>query len=305
MVVNLGGKAETSMPKKWQDRDNANPKRTNTLMETKPKTKSDQKVPVIYYLSRNGQLEHPHFMEVLLSSPQGLYLKDVINRLSSLRGPGICSIYSWASKRRYRNRFVWQDLSENDFIYPCQGNEYILKGSKLLETSQSFRSSYETPSSSSSISSAPAFFLETNSSCEDFSGAPTTIIRRKNQSWSLIDDLREYQVYKAKTTGELAGKSTNASTQTEEKATTNHGEVKEFEGDGVVGLTEQSKEEASVLSNYCFGGLGSMEGYVEMQDGTVENSCGGERRKASTVLMQLIRCGSRGVKDCESAKSKD
>lgn len=89
----------------------------------------------------------------------------------------------------------------------------------------------------------------------------------------------------------------NASAQGEEKAKTNDGEVKEFEGDC---LAEQSKEEeASVLSNYGLGGLGSMEGYVDVQDRMVENSCGGESRKASTVLMQLIRCGSRSVKDCE------
>lgn len=33
------------------------------------------KVPVVYYLCRNRQLEHPHFIEVPLSSPDGLYLK--------------------------------------------------------------------------------------------------------------------------------------------------------------------------------------------------------------------------------------
>lgn len=33
------------------------------------------KVPVVYYLSRNRQLEPPHFMEVPLSSPDGLYLR--------------------------------------------------------------------------------------------------------------------------------------------------------------------------------------------------------------------------------------
>jgi hypothetical protein len=38
--------------------------------------KLSRKVPVVYYLSRNGQLEHPHFMEVPLSSNDGgLYLR--------------------------------------------------------------------------------------------------------------------------------------------------------------------------------------------------------------------------------------
>ena len=30
---------------------------------------------VVYYLSRNGHLEHPHFMEIALSCPDGLYLR--------------------------------------------------------------------------------------------------------------------------------------------------------------------------------------------------------------------------------------
>ncbi|GAB4842938.1 hypothetical protein Ancab_012916 [Ancistrocladus abbreviatus] len=33
-----------------------------------------------------GRLEHPHFIEVPLSSPEGLYLRDVVERLNVLRG---------------------------------------------------------------------------------------------------------------------------------------------------------------------------------------------------------------------------
>lgn len=35
----------------------------------------NSRVPVVYYLCRNRQLEHPHFIEVPLSSPDGLYLR--------------------------------------------------------------------------------------------------------------------------------------------------------------------------------------------------------------------------------------
>ena len=68
--------AEISMPSKWKDmkESNAGNQRSKARMETMP-MKTEQKVPVLYYLSRNGQLEHPHFMVVPLSSPQGLYLK--------------------------------------------------------------------------------------------------------------------------------------------------------------------------------------------------------------------------------------
>ncbi|RVX13880.1 hypothetical protein CK203_010284 [Vitis vinifera] len=35
----------------------------------------ERKAAVVYYLCRNGQLEHPHFMEIPISSPQGLFLR--------------------------------------------------------------------------------------------------------------------------------------------------------------------------------------------------------------------------------------
>lgn len=191
--------------------------------------------------------------------------------------------------RSYKNGFVWQDLSDNDFIYPCQGHEYVLKGSQLLESSLSFRS-FESNVSSSSSSSL--FSLETNSPREEHSNVdPTTIIRRKNQSWGSFDDLREYQVYKPKTTKELAAKATNASTQTEEKARLRKSR-----------LSQVSEPERNV-------GLESLKGSMEVEgsskDQTTENAreCG--MAKASTVLMQLITCGSTRIKDCGLINCKD
>ncbi|KAL6563648.1 hypothetical protein OROGR_002607 [Orobanche gracilis] len=104
-------------------------------------SRSNQKVPVVYYLSRNRQLEHPHFMEVPLSSSGGLYLRDVIERLNVLRGRGMASMYSWSCKRSYKNGFVWHDLCNDDLILPAHGNEYVLKGSELFEGSNSEKSS--------------------------------------------------------------------------------------------------------------------------------------------------------------------
>ncbi|CAM8970067.1 unnamed protein product [Rhodiola kirilowii] len=34
-----------------------------------------KKAAVVYYLTKNGQLQQPHFMEVPLSSPRGLFSK--------------------------------------------------------------------------------------------------------------------------------------------------------------------------------------------------------------------------------------
>ena len=35
-------------------------------------------------------------------------------------------------KRSYKNGYVWNDLSENDVIYPADGAEYVLKGSEII-----------------------------------------------------------------------------------------------------------------------------------------------------------------------------
>lgn len=117
-------------------REGVSPERAKVWTEKSPKYHQKiKKVQIVYYLSKNRQLEHPHFIEVLLSSPNGLYLRDVIERLNVLRGRGMASMYSWSSKRSYRNGFVWHDLSEDDLILPAHGNEYVLKGSEIIDES--------------------------------------------------------------------------------------------------------------------------------------------------------------------------
>ncbi|KAK4780170.1 hypothetical protein SAY87_016276 [Trapa incisa] len=120
--------------KKYQQ---VSPERAKVWTEKSPRYYQNRKVPVVYYLCRNRQLEHPHFIEVPLSSPEGLYLRDVIERLNVLRGRGMASTYSWSSKRNYKNGFVWHDLSEDDLILPSNGNEYVLKGSEFFDESNS------------------------------------------------------------------------------------------------------------------------------------------------------------------------
>ncbi|KAL5982127.1 hypothetical protein ACLOJK_016196 [Asimina triloba] len=43
------------------------------------------------------------------------------------------SLFSWSCKRNYKSGYVWNDLSENDVIYPAEGAEYVLKGSEIIE----------------------------------------------------------------------------------------------------------------------------------------------------------------------------
>ncbi|XP_061372247.1 protein SOSEKI 5-like [Gastrolobium bilobum] len=235
-----------------------------------PKHKATElKVPVIYYLSGNGQLEHPHLMEVLISSPHGmLCLKDVINRLSFLRGQGMANMYSWSTKRSYKNGYVWQDLSENDFIYPSSGHEYVLKGTQLIETCLSFRS-HETISTPSSKSST-----ETNNSSTEC----------------------DYKLCMAQTCREFSRKAANASTQTEEKSRQRmmqRDQNEESEGNDARELGENGDSLPFSISS--FGVLeGSLEGYgsADIRNQRVENERPSGRMKASEVLMQLIRCGT-------------
>lgn len=61
------------MSKKWKDRRNERSPEHNKVW-VEPNNRQ-RRVAVVYYLTRNGQLEHPHFVEVTLSCSDGLYLR--------------------------------------------------------------------------------------------------------------------------------------------------------------------------------------------------------------------------------------
>ncbi|XP_010453039.1 PREDICTED: protein UPSTREAM OF FLC-like [Camelina sativa] len=104
--------------------------------EVKTKKPIFRRVQVVYYLTRNGHLEHPHFIEVISPVNQPLRLRDVMNRLTVLRGKCMTSQYAWSCKRSYKNGFVWNDLAANDVIYPSDCAEYVLKGSEIADKFQ-------------------------------------------------------------------------------------------------------------------------------------------------------------------------
>uniref|UniRef100_A0A5B6ZJM8 SOSEKI DIX-like domain-containing protein n=1 Tax=Davidia involucrata TaxID=16924 RepID=A0A5B6ZJM8_DAVIN len=312
-VTSRGRTTDLQMSKKWRERETS-PERTKVWTEPPNKLKSDRKVPVVYYLSRNGQLEHPHFMEVPLSSPEGLYLRDVINRLNFLRGKAMGSIYSWSSKRSYKNGFVWHDLAENDFIYPAHGQEYVLKGSELLEGTLITKSD---ESMSSCSKKPPPDSRKSGGDC-DFQVAT----RRRNQSWSAID-FQEYKVYKSESSGESAGRApADASTQTDDKRRRRRAlrEVEEDEREENSKeayqnqSTELSRDEISPppsdSSPETLESLMKADGRLVLcpegvnDDPTANNHPSG-RLKASSVLMQLISCGSISFKDCGPTYLKD
>ncbi|GJS48175.1 upstream of flc-like protein [Tanacetum coccineum] len=218
-----------------------------------------RKVPVLYYLTRNGHIEHPHLIDVPLSSPYGLYLRDVMNTLNYHRGIGMANLYSWSFKRSYKNGYVWHDLSEDDLVEPTNSHDYILKGSELLQTTPS-----QTP-------------LQSNHSNNNYSTttppAALAMIRRRNQSWSSFDNPQEYMVVKCESSRELAAKfAADAATQT---ATLRREEVPS---------PPPSNSSSEIYADQA----------VEVRDSDVpvkEHDDGSVRTKASHVLMQLITCG--------------
>ncbi|XP_059660697.1 protein SOSEKI 5 [Cornus florida] len=313
LVTTRGRTTDLQMSKKWKERETS-PERNKVWIEPPNKVKAETKVPVVYYLSRNGHLDHPHFIEVPLSSSQGLFLRDVINRLNSLRGQGMATMYSWSCKRSYKNGFVWHDLSENDFIYPAHGQEYVLKGSELLEGNLISKSD-ETVSSGSKNS-----FLESRKS-EEISDSPL-VRHRRNQSLSAID-VHEYKVYKADSTGEYAGRAAaDASTQTDDRrrrrrAIRDEAPEKDKKSEETCQnqSTELSRDEItpppSDSSPESLETLMKSEGRLtlcasgEVDDDRTVSSHPSGRMKASSVLMQLLSCGSVSFRDCGPGYGKD
>ncbi|GER28058.1 hypothetical protein STAS_03816 [Striga asiatica] len=222
-----------------------------------------RRVPVVYYLSRNGQLEHPHFMEVPLSSPHGLLLRDVFSRLNVLRGKGMAAMYSWSCKRSYRNGFVWHDLLEDDVIFPAHGNEYVLKGSEL-----------------------PAGELpETN----DQRPPPAADRRRHNQSCSSIDltNIQEYGVPKAQPTADV-------STQTDDgRPRRRPPPVDEIEVSVSPPPSDSSSPETLETLMKSEAAKRPAPAPAAAAAGEDQSTASSNNQKAAkSVLMQLISCGS-------------
>ncbi|XP_039131405.1 uncharacterized protein LOC120267787 [Dioscorea cayenensis subsp. rotundata] len=90
-----------------------------------------RKLNLVYFLCRDGQLEHPHLIRVHHFSRHGVHLYDVKRWLADLRGKDMPDSYTWSYKRKYKNGYVWQDLMDDDLITPIADNEYVIKGSLL------------------------------------------------------------------------------------------------------------------------------------------------------------------------------
>ncbi|KAL9424505.1 hypothetical protein AB3S75_036389 [Citrus x aurantiifolia] len=89
-----------------------------------------RRIHIVYFLSRLGQVDHPHLIRVHHLSRNGVYLRDVKRWLAEVRGKDMPEAFSWSYKRRYKSGYVWQDLLNDDLITPISDNEYVLKGSE-------------------------------------------------------------------------------------------------------------------------------------------------------------------------------
>ncbi|KAL7597755.1 hypothetical protein Lser_V15G25570 [Lactuca serriola] len=112
------------MSNKWKQKhhhttDQHSPESTKFWIKPPPPHNKRHKVPIVYYLTRNGHLKHPHFIEM--------------QSISSLRGEEWLRCTPGFLKGSYKNGFVWHDLPKNGFIYPTHNQVYILKGSKLFD----------------------------------------------------------------------------------------------------------------------------------------------------------------------------
>nr|XP_043617277.1 protein SOSEKI 5-like [Erigeron canadensis] len=224
-----------------------------------------RKVPVLYYLAQNGHIEHPHLIDVPLSSPHGLYLRDVMNTLNYHRGKGMANMFSWSVKRSYKNGYVWHDLSEDDLVEATNGHDYVLKGSELLQTNPT-----ETTLSADH---------------EENSTTAAAMIRRRNQSWSSFDNPQEYMVVKCESNRELAAKfAADAATQTDEQRRRQSFELGRKEP-VTMGSEEMPSPPPSNSSSEVSEGVSGQREVDQQQDDS-------GRMKASRVLMQLIACGA-------------
>ena len=199
-------------------------------------------------------------------------------------------------------------MSENDFIYPTQGQDYILKGSEIVDH-------------------ATVRASETQKS-EEEADFPAVVTRRRNQSWSSID-LNEYRVYKSESFGDSAGKiAADASTQTNDDKRRRRRAARE-EGGEKNGIdetervahatcqnqsTELSREEISPppsdSSPETLETLMKADGRLGLRSAKENNNLTAEgghsgRMRASSVLLQLLSCGAVSFKECGAGSSKD
>ncbi|XP_039038920.1 uncharacterized protein LOC120176579 [Hibiscus syriacus] len=137
---------------------------------------------------------------------------------------------------------------------------------------------------------------ETYGSSKDSNDVAQT--RRKHHSWSEFKELEEddHRIFMAKTNRELISEGNSVSTQTDGVKQGRFGveiaEEHEMEPNDLHDSRPSSNSNSEILKGLNIS--------ADIRDQSVEDDRPSGRIKASAVLMQLIACGSRRVKDWES-----
>lgn len=236
---------------------------------------------------------------------------------------------------------MWHDLEENDLIHPVHDNEYVLKGSEILETASS-SPPYVSKSPETSLSSTSKNTTIPLSRNSEYSASSVAKSRLRNQSWGAID-LHEYKVYKTDSTHEFAA--ADASTQTDDKRRYRNAIIQEERG--VEEKEKERKEKVEQCSTELSRGeispppsesspesletsiksdkrlavtntkynsvnaalsTSSSSQTVDQALGGVDQTagyCPSGRMKASSVFMSLISCGSISFRDCGATAIND
>lgn len=206
--------------------------------------------------------------------------------------------------RSYKNGYVWHDLTEEDFIHPVHGNEYVLKGTELLNLGPV--SCSENSVGTASSTSSTGKILETSKSNQGDFNFSAPLMRSQKKNWGSLE-LKEYNVYRAKLmepdnkTGNNFSnvhQSMDASTQTEEKRYRRR-EITYPPAN----LTVENKTIELMRDEYSPPPTSSpetLETLVRRYNGQILGDqylmAGNVRGKTSAVLMHLISCGSIAVK---------
>ncbi|KAJ1286147.1 hypothetical protein BS78_03G330200 [Paspalum vaginatum] len=289
VVAGSRARAEQARPA-WREQEPRSPEMAPPLRPPRPRP---ARAAVVYYLARNGHLEHPHFMEVALSCPDGLYLRDVIDRLDALRGKGMARMYSWASKRSYRNGFVWHDLADDDYIHPVVGREYVLKGTERLHPAPHALLDAAAAAAAASSSSSGSQDTPTSSSSARWEAHARPAAQRKKSAGAAAE-LGEYVVYKGE------DRAADAATQTEDGGG-GGGRHRRAQAPGAAQQIQEELSRAETSPPTASTSPETLEALIKSDGRVVAAVSGSGRARASSVLMQLISCGSVSVRDARAS----
>ena len=182
----------------------------------------------------------------------------------------------WLQCRSYRNGFVWHDLTDDDYVHPVAGREYVLKGTELLLNLKPPTMQLPLLDAAAAASSCSSGSQETTATSSSSAGWEQHHGHRKGAG--------EYRVYK-----QAEDRAADAATQTDDYSYRGrHGRRAQAE-ELSLSREETSPPTASTSPE-------TLEALIKADGRVVAAVAPTRARGASSVLMQLISCGSVSVK---------